>query len=501
MYRKCKRDKPKEKTMKDSNIVNKEKKQFKFSAKYIVWLIAIVFLVTAIVVLTKVVKMGVLPTGYVAAAIAVLAVILILDIIGARKVWSGVITSIISIVLIAAMIIGVIAINKVDQTVDIVTDKGTEEKTEMVVAVLADSDVEKITDLKELLIGYLNDYDAEASQKVMDEIDDSVGGTANYNAFDDKFAMVDALYNQTIKAMIFNKANIEVIKDAEGYEDFEDKVKIIYSSELVKYIEIVDKTDSNLDQFVVYVSGIDTFGDVSVRSRSDVNILAVVNTKTKHIQLINTPRDYYIEHPQSNGVKDKLTHAGLYGVENSIGALESLYGINIDYYVRMNFSGFENIIDAMGGIDVYSDKDFTVEPVKHYTVGVNHLSGIEALAFARERHAFAAGDIQRGQNQMNVIIAMINKLSSKDVLYNYSEVLDGIAGTFQTDMTSDDIYTLVKRQLIDNTKYTIDSYSVTGNGDSCTTYSTPKTKVWVMQPNMDEVENAKKLINNVLNEK
>lgn len=340
----------------------------------------------------------------------------------------------------------------------------------------------------------------EASQKVMDEIDDSVGGTANYNAFDDKFAMVDALYNQTIKAMIFNKANIEVIKDAEGYEDFEDKVKIIYSSELVKYIEIVDKTDSNLDQFVVYVSGIDTFGDVSVRSRSDVNILAVVNTKTKHIQLINTPRDYYIEHPQSNGVKDKLTHAGLYGVENSIGALESLYGINIDYYVRMNFSGFENIIDAMGGIDVYSDKDFTVEPVKHYTVGVNHLSGIEALAFARERHAFA-GDIQRGQNQMNVIIAMINKFSSKDVLYNYSEVLDGIAGTFQTDMTSDDIYTLVKRQLVDNTKYTIDSYSVTGNGDSCTTYSTPKTKVWVMQPNMDEVENAKKLINNVLNEK
>lgn len=237
------------------------------------------------------------------------------------------------------------------------------------------------------------------------------------------------------------------------------------------------------------------------RIRERINYYWKINTKTKHIQLINTPRDYYIEHPQSNGVKDKLTHAGLYGVENSIGALESLYGINIDYYVRMNFSGFENIIDAMGGIDVYSDKDFTVEPVKHYTVGVNHLSGIEALAFARERHAFAAGDIQRGQNQMNVIIAMINKLSSKDVLYNYSEVLDGIAGTFQTDMTSDDIYTLVKRQLIDNTKYTIDSYSVTGNGDSCTTYSTPKTKVWVMQPNMDEVENAKKLINNVLNEK
>lgn len=489
--------------MRENNIreVKKEKSDKKFSFKYIVWLIAMAFLVTSVVVLTKVVKMNILPTKFLVVAIGVVVLIILFDLLAARKLWSGILTSIISIALIAAMIIGIIAINKVDKTVDIVTDKGTEEKTEMVIAVLADSDVEKITDLSELLIGYLDDYDVNSSKKVMDEIDKSVGGSANYNAFDDKFAMVDALYNQTIKAMILNKANIDVIKDGEGYEDFEDKVKIIYSSEITNYIEIVDKEqNTNLNQFVVYISGIDTFGDVSVRSRSDVNILVVVNTKTKHIQLINTPRDYYIEHPKSNGVKDKLTHAGLYGVENSIGALENLYGVKINYYVRMNFSGFEDIIDAMGGIDVYSDKDFTVEPVKHYTVGVNHLSGIEALAFARERHAFAAGDIQRGQNQMKVIIAMINKLSSKDVLYNYSNVLDGIAGTFQTDMASDDIYTLVKKQLVDNTKYTIDSYSVTGTGDSCTTYSTPKTKVWVMQPNMDEVEHAKGLINSVLSE-
>ena len=489
--------------MRENNIreVKKEKSDKKFSFKYIVWLIAMAFLVTSVVVLTKVVKMNILPTKFLAVAIGGVVLIIVFDLLAARKLWSGILTSIISIALIAAMIIGIIAINKVDKTVDIVTDKGTEEKTEMVIAVLADSDVEKITDLSELLIGYLDDYDVNSSKKVMDEIDKSVGGSANYNAFDDKFAMVDALYNQTIKAMILNKANIDVIKDGEGYEDFEDKVKIIYSSEITNYIEIVDKEqNTNLNQFVVYISGIDTFGDVSVRRRSDVNILAVVNTKTKHIQLINTPRDYYIEHPKSNGVKDKLTHAGLYGVENSIGALENLYGVKINYYVRMNFSGFEDIIDAMGGIDVYSDKDFTVEPVKHYTVGVNHLSGIEALAFARERHAFAAGDIQRGQNQMKVIIAMINKLSSKDVLYNYSNVLDGIAGTFQTDMASDDIYTLVKKQLVDNTKYTIDSYSVTGTGDSCTTYSTPKTKVWVMQPNMDEVEHAKGLINSVLSE-
>ena len=269
--------------MRENNIreVKKEKSDKKFSFKYIVWLIAMAFLVTSVVVLTKVVKMNILPTKFLVVAIGVVVLIILFDLLVARKLWSGILTSIISIALIAAMIIGIIAINKVDKTVDIVTDKGTEEKTEMVIAVLADSDVEKITDLSELLIGYLDDYDVNSSKKVMDEIDKSVGGSANYNAFDDKFAMVDALYNQTIKAMILNKANIDVIKDGEGYEDFEDKVKIIYSSEITNYIEIVDKEqNTNLNQFVVYISGIDTFGDVSVRSTSDVNILAVVNTKT-----------------------------------------------------------------------------------------------------------------------------------------------------------------------------------------------------------------------------
>ena len=240
--------------MRENNIreVKKEKSDKKFSFKYIVWLIAMAFLVTSVVVLTKVVKMNILPTKFLAVAIGGVVLIIVFDLLAARKLWSGILTSIISIALIAAMIIGIIAINKVDKTVDIVTDKGTEEKTEMVIAVLADSDVEKITDLSELLIGYLDDYDVNSSKKVMDEIDKSVGGSANYNAFDDKFAMVDALYNQTIKAMILNKANIDVIKDGEGYEDFEDKVKIIYSSEITNYIEIVDKEqNTNLNQFVV----------------------------------------------------------------------------------------------------------------------------------------------------------------------------------------------------------------------------------------------------------
>jgi LCP family protein required for cell wall assembly len=163
----------------------------------------------------------------------------------------------------------------------------------------------------------------------------------------------------------------------------------------------------------VYISGMDTWGHISVASRSDVNILAAVNPQTKQILLVSTPRDYYVPLSISGGAKDKLTHAGIYGIDVSEDTMEMLYDVDIDYYFKLNFSGFEGLIDAMGGITVWSDYDFTVDPIKHYVVGENQLTGLEALAFARERHAFAGGDRQRGTNQMNVIQSVIDKMCSK----------------------------------------------------------------------------------------
>ena len=159
----------------------------------------------------------------------------------------------------------------------------------------------------------------------------------------------------------------------------------------------------------MYLSGIDTYGGISARSRSDVNILAVVNTRTKNILLLSTPRDYYVDFEATGGAKDKLTHAGIYGVEQSMDALERLYDIDIDYYLRINFTGFVDIIDALGGVDVYSDYDFTVQNIKEYHKGYNHLDGLEALAFARERYSFADGDYQRARNQMEVIVPLSTK--------------------------------------------------------------------------------------------
>lgn len=472
----------------------------KFKFKYILWASIVLQLIVDGFVIGKLIGMNVVPVLYLVIMIACLIAVNVLTFFSSRKLWAGIVMLIISLVLSAALIVGFDFINKADYTVNDVSQDSDKRVTEMVIVVLSDSEVQEISDLKEFSVGYLNDSDIEASQSMLDQIKEAAGdiSAAEFGGITEA---VNALYDKTINALVMNKAYIAVLAETEEYSDFEQRIKQIYSSEIVRYINIVPEQETNLDAFIVYFTGIDTFGGVTATSRSDVNILAVVNTKTRHIQLINTPRDYYVELPNSGGIKDKLTHAGIYGVDNSIGALEMLYGIDVDYYVRINFSGFEQIIDALGGIEVYSEYDFTVEPIKHYTVGINHLSGIEALAFARERYSFAEGDVARGKNQMAVITALIQELSSPEILYNYTSVLNSISQSFQTNMQSENIYALVKRALSSSKGWTVDSYSVAGEGAYAETYSIPGAKVYVMRPDMSDVNEAKAKIEAVLEDR
>ena len=258
------------------------------------------------------------------------------------------------------------------------------------------------------------------------------------------------------------------------------------------------------EPFVVYLSGVDNRGELTEKARSDVNILAVVNPKTKRVALINTPRDYYVDLAGTSS-KDKLTHAGLYGVETSMATLGNLYGINVDHYIRINFAGFINIIDAIGGVDVYSDQAFTsvgspgyYDPTT-FAEGWNHLDGKSALAFARERHAFASGDIQRGINQMKVIDAMVNKLKSPALLMSFSKLMDAAADCFVTSLSQDQITALVRMQLSDLASWDIQSYSVTGtSGKSSQCYSAKGQSLYVMKPDENSVNEAKALIASVL---
>ena len=258
------------------------------------------------------------------------------------------------------------------------------------------------------------------------------------------------------------------------------------------------------EPFVVYLSGVDNRGELTEKARSDVNILAVVNPKTKRVALINTPRDYYVDLAGTDS-KDKLTHAGLYGVETSMATLGNLYGVNVEHYIRINFAGFINIIDAIGGVDVYSDQAFTsvgspgyYDPTT-FAEGWNHLDGKSALAFARERHAFASGDIQRGINQMKVIDAMVNKLKSPALLMSFSKLMDAAADCFVTSLSQDQITALVRMQLSDLASWDIQSCSVTGtSGKSSKCYSAKGQSLYVMKPDETSVNEAKALIASVL---
>ena len=258
------------------------------------------------------------------------------------------------------------------------------------------------------------------------------------------------------------------------------------------------------EPFVVYLSGVDTRGELTEKARSDVNILAVVNPATKRVALINTPRDYYVDLAGTSS-KDKLTHAGLYGVETSMATLGNLYGINVDHYIRINFAGFINIVDALGGVDVYSDQAFTsvgspgyYDPTT-FAEGWNHLDGKAALAFARERHAFASGDIQRGINQMKVIDAMLNKIKSPALLMGFSKIMDAASDCFVTDFSQDQISALVRMQLSDFANWDIQSYTVTGSsGTSTQCYSAKGQKLYVMKPDEASVSKAKEMIAVVL---
>ena len=258
------------------------------------------------------------------------------------------------------------------------------------------------------------------------------------------------------------------------------------------------------EPFVLYLSGVDNRGELTEKARSDVNILAVVNPTTKRVALINTPRDYYVDLAGTDS-KDKLTHAGLYGVETSMATLGNLYGIQVDHYIRIDFSGFISIIDAVGGVDVYSDQAFTsvgspgyYDPTT-FAEGWNHLDGKSALAFARERHAFASGDIQRGINQMKVIDAMANKLKSPTVLMSFSKLMDAVSDCFVTSLSQEQISALVRMQLGDLASWDIESYSVTGSsGKSSQCYSAKGQSLYVMKPDESSVSKAKELIASVL---
>lgn len=367
------------------------------------------------------------------------------------------------------------------------------------VLVLKDSDYNKIEDLEDKNIGFLkNRLDDE--NKVKERIDDKID--SNLIELTDAHSLKEKLYNQEIEAMVIEDSYISILKEED--EEFESKTRVIYTFSLKYKVEDISK-DVNVtkDVFTIYIAGIDTYGTISSVSRSDVNMLATVNPKTHQVLLTSIPRDYYVQLHGTTGYKDKLTHAGIYGVDMSVKTLEDLLGIEINYYVRVNFTSVVKLVDALKGIEVYSEYTFNSNAGYegadgyHFIKGYNRMNGEQALAFARTRHAFMAGDRVRGQNQQAVIEALIRKACTPAIITSYTSILDSLEGSFETNLGMDDITKLAKHQIDKMPSWSVTSNSLDGSDASEYTYSYSGQKLYVMKPNEDSITKAKDLLSKI----
>ena len=420
------------------------------------------------------------------------------------------IMGIVSLLLSGAMLYGVVAVNSVQSALSKIVGKMTEtEITE--VRVMNDNPATSMGDTKGYTFGYIADADTKNTQSILDEISKSFG-TIKSKGYDSMTALADALYDDEVDAILINQGYVDLLTEKDGYTDFRDQTRVLYTYTTTHEVDpIVPNTSITKEPFVVYCSGIDArVDDISAKSRSDVNILAVVNPTTKQILLVNTPRDYYLPLAR-NGELDKLTHAGLYGIDESMKVLGNLYGVQADYDVRVNFAGLVKIVDALGGVDIESDANFTCVPMEtpdgngdytyqkySFTKGINHVNGSQALAFARERKAFADGDNRRGQHQMTVIKAIVNKACSSAVLTKYQELLKAASDAFITNMPYADISSLVQMQLGDMADWNITTYAVSGEGSTEYCYALGD-KAWVMIKDSSKVNTAKNMIQQVIN--
>lgn len=314
---------------------------------------------------------------------------------------------------------------------------------------------------------------------------------AAQSSYDSLMALTEQLNAGAVELASIRTANMGVLQ--ENYREFYDSVATLATYKVRDdNRQAAPKTDVT-KPFVLYISGIDTYGDVGEVSRSDVNMLAVMNPAKRTMLLVNTPRDYYIQLHGVAGIPDKLTHAGIYGIDMSQQTLGDLYGVEIPYYVRLNFTSLVKMVDVVGDITVDSDYAF-----HSFQAGKNTLDSKRTLEFARERYSFSDGDRQRGRNQQKVIEAIVAKMSEPRNLTRYNAILSTLQSSLQTNMSQETIASLIKMQLNDFKGWQVESMSVDGAGATRQTYSMGAMPLYVMIPDSASVERAKERIGEYL---
>ena len=363
------------------------------------------------------------------------------------------------------------------------------------VAVLTDSEIGNVSQLSSVTAP--TKTDAENIKKLLDDIKTSQNKDLKVEDSSSYLAAYKSLLAGETKAIVLNSVFENLIE--QEYPDHAKKIKKIYTKELTKTVE-APKSSQN-KAFNIYISGIDTYGPISSVSRSDVNIIMTVNQETKKILLTTTPRDAYVPIADGgNNQNDKLTHAGIYGVDASIHTLENLYGIDLNYYARLNFTSFLKLIDLLGGVDVYNDQEFTSLHGKyHFPVGNVHLDSEQALGFVRERYSLSNGDGDRGRNQQKVISAIIQKLTSTEALKNFDGIMQSLQDSVQTNMPPETMVSLVNAQLASGGKYTVITRDLKGTGRmDLPSYAMPDSSLYMLEVDPNSLETLKTEIKDIM---
>ena len=369
----------------------------------------------------------------------------------------------------------------------------TVERSQVTFYAMQDNPAETLDDLASGTFGILKELDRANTDATLQQVESEHNLSLTTTEYDSLVDLADALQDGMVDAIVLNEAYLALYEETPGYQDFPAQLKAISTQQVEHVVEPEAEPPQQVTDPVIniLISGSDTRENtIDQRGRSDVNIIASINTETHQILLISTPRDYFV--PLDVGVDnayDKLTHAGIYGMDVLMGTLENLYGIDIDYYFRINFTGFVDVVDALGGIDVYSDYEFDSRG-SHFTQGWNTLNGEDALNFARERYSFTEGDRQRGDNQLEIVKAVLKKAMSPSILTSYLSILDSIQSYIDTSIPYDVIASLVRQQLESNASWNIESFSVNGSDAHSTTYSMNQD-LYVMVPDKTTVEQAK----------
>lgn len=460
-------------------------------------IISLIFLVLSLYLIAVINDLNVLPNKY---FILLIGIIFIFNIIadiclfGKSKILK-IVSSIFYGILLIIIILGIKYGNDTITFLNKSFNNHTYEINTYLVLTIKDSNINRIEDLKDKEIYYLDtdNYKDEVIQKVNSLVKVNLIGKG------DIYSLYDILINGDALSIVIDSAYLDVLSDDLSVDE---QIKTIYSFEIKHEKENKSEQIKKLKAMNIYISGSDSRSDVIYnKSRSDVNMILTINPDTNTILMTSIPRDYYVDVYGKTGLKDKLTHAGIYGVDTSKKTLENLFDIKIDYSIKVNFNSVVELVDLVGGIDVYSDITFDSSHIPGWIVekGINHMDGRKALAYTRERYAYTSGDNHRIMNQQQVLEATMTKIiSDEKILLKYDKLLDSFSKFYVTDIPKSVVTLFVKDQLNDMELWKFESQRVTGTGDSRNTYTAPTLKRYVMIPDEKSVINAKNKINEIL---